>query len=74
MEELLAYVRLSRLSGFWSPEEQDYDECGDATNGQVDVEAPAPGEVVCRNASEQRIDDGCDSIRGTHDTLCVAPV
>lgn len=40
---------------------------GDATNGEVNVEAPAPGDMVGKSAAEQRTGDGGDAPHAADD-------
>ena len=45
-------------------EEEADDDHGDGADGQVDVEAPAPGDVVGEGAAEKRAGDGGDAVHG----------
>ena len=51
---------------------EDHDGDGDRADRHVDVEDPAPRELVDKEAAEQRTGDGCDGEHGA-DQPHVAP-
>lgn len=50
-----------------SLEEDEDDERGDTTDGEVDVEAPSPRDVIGKGAADEGTDDTGDSVGGADD-------
>lgn len=49
-------------------QDEDDNEHSEATDGEVDVEAPSPGDVFCESTAEERTGDGGDSPHATDET------
>jgi len=64
LQDLLPQRGLLRPGHLGSLEEDDDEGSGSAADGQVDVEAPAPRQVVGEDAAEQRADDGRNGVHG----------
>jgi hypothetical protein len=47
-----------------SLEEEEYDDGRDGADGEIDVEAPAPRDVVGEGAADEGPDDGSEAIGG----------
>lgn len=46
-------------------QQEDDDEHGEAADGEVDVEAPSPGDFLGEDTAEERTGDGGDSPHAT---------
>ncbi|CAI4217741.1 unnamed protein product [Parascedosporium putredinis] len=62
VEELFAPSRGRGQGGARGAEEEEDDGGGDAADGQVDVEAPTPGDAVGEDAAQQGPADGGDAV------------
>lgn len=67
MTDLLNKGRLDGNCIARSLEEDEDDGGRDTSNGQVNVEAPSPGDMIGKRSSQQRSDDTGETIRGTDD-------
>lgn len=61
LRKLLLPARLGGLGGSWSLEKEDDDGDGNSTDRQVDIEAPAPSDVMGKGASDQGAENGGDA-------------
>lgn len=67
LENLLLERSLLGNGIAWGLEEEEDDTSGDGTDGEVNVEAPAPGDVVRESTAQQGTDDTCQTVRSTQD-------
>ncbi len=58
------------LGDLWCGElqEQNNEDAGDGTEGEVDVEAPAPADLVGKGTAHERASHGGDAVHGTDET------
>ena len=49
------------LRGFGRAEEDDDEAGSNTTDGQVNIKAPPPAEVISENTTQERTDDGCET-------------
>ena len=67
LQELFERRGLLRLRGLRCLEEEKDEDCRSTADGQVDIKAPAPGEIVGEDAAQHRADDRGDGISGSKD-------